>query len=459
MHDTTGVSDICRILTIETPALGDRSYLAHDGTTAVVIDPQRDIDRVLDLADGLGVRIAVVAETHVHNDYVTGGLALAERTGATYLVAAVEDVDFHRTPAADGQRWEVGALTLTAVTTPGHTPGHLAYVLTDAAGAQRAVFTGGSMLFGAVGRTDLIGDDETDGLTRAQYHSVRRLAGLLDDSVEVLPTHGFGSFCAASPTDGAASTIGDQRGVNVALVTDDEDRFVRELLAGLVDHPGYYTHMGPINRRGPGAPDLSLPHPVDARTIARGLAEGGYVIDLRHRRAFAAGHVRGTLCFELSDPLATYLGWTIPWGADLTLVGETPEDVIEARRQLSRIGIDRLAGHAVGGPHDWTTGPLASYPVASFADLAAALGSDPRPVVVDVRRPDEWAASHIPGGHNVPLGELRDRIGDLPDGVVWVHCAAGYRAAVAAGWLDRAGRDVTLVDDAWARAVELGLAG
>ena len=457
MTYTTPSPPTCRIVTFETPALGDRSYLVHDGAEAAVIDAQRDIDRVLAVAADLGVRIVLVAETHVHNDYVTGGLALARATGAAYLVAAGEEVEFDRTAAADGDSWAVGALTLTAWATPGHTPGHLSYVVAGADGAPRAAFTGGSMLFDTVGRTDLAGDDRSVELARAQHRSVRRLAGLLPDEVEVMPTHGFGSFCAATPTTVTASTIGEQREANLALVIADEARFVRELLGGLVDHPGYYAHMGPLNRRGPGAPDLSLPQLAEADVIAARLADGGFVIDLRNRRAFAAGHVRGTLGFELNDPLATYVGWTLPWGVPLTLLGETAEDVIEARRHLARIGIDHLAGHALGGPSEWTTEPLAAYAVASFADLAAALARGQHAVIVDVRRADEWAKGHITGAHHLPLGELRTRIDELPDGHIWVHCAAGYRAAVAAAFVDRAGRPVTLVDDAWAHAVQLGL--
>jgi hydroxyacylglutathione hydrolase len=445
------------IVTIATPALGDRTYLVHDGGEAAVIDPQRDIDRILDVAAELGVRIAIVAETHIHNDYVTGGYALAAATGAMYLVAADEAVDFERTPAVAGEAWRVGGLTLTAVATPGHTRGHLAYVLAGADGTAAAVFTGGSMLFDSVGRTDLVSAAETDALTRDQYRSVRHLAGLLPDAAEVLPTHGFGSFCAASPTTTVASTVGQQRAANLALIVDDEDRFVREVLDGLVDHPGYYVHMAPRNRQGPGPADLSLPVVADAATIAARLAAGDFVIDLRTRRAFAAGHVRGTLCFELNDPLATYLGWTIPWGSELTLLGATTDDVLEARRHLSRIGIDHVAGHAVGAPPDWTTEPLAGFAVASFADLAAALERGDRPVVVDVRRLDEWAVGHIPGAFNLPLGSFHSHVNEVPEGHIWVHCAAGYRAAVAASFVDQCGRPVTLIDDTWAHAVELGL--
>jgi len=444
------------IRTIETPALGDRSYLAHDGRVAIVVDPQRDIDRIVELAGSLGVRIAAVAETHIHNDYVSGGLTLARLAGADYLVAASDEVSFQRVAVADGQRVTAGRLTLEARATPGHTPGHLAWILHHG-GAPQAVFTGGSMLFGTVGRTDLTGPEATDELTRAQYRSVRQLAAGLPDEVMVLPTHGFGSFCAASPSTTTESTIGRERQTNQALLEGDEQRFVRELLSGLTAHPSYYAHMAPLNRRGAGPADLTLPRPVDPEVLRRRIADGEAVLDLRNRRAFAAGHVHGMLSFELADPLATYVGWTL-WGRPLTIVGEEAEDVVAARLALSRIGIDDLAGHAVGGPTDWTDEPLASYPVATFADLGEALAKDDT-VVVDVRRADEWAAGHIQGSLNVPLGELPSRLADLPDGTLWVHCAAGYRASVAASFADREGHRVTLVDDAWANAVALGLPG
>ena len=205
------------VVTIETTGLGDRSYLAHDGTTAVVVDPQRDIDRVRAAAGTAGVTIAHVLETHIHNDYVTGGLALAEAAGAHYVVAASEDVGFDRTAVGDGDQFDAGNLGVRVMATPGHTPGHLSYVLSDGADGPVAVFTGGSMLFGAVGRTDLISLADTEPLTRAQYRSVRRLADELPDQVAVYPTHGFGSFCSATPTTGGASTIGAQRLANLAL--------------------------------------------------------------------------------------------------------------------------------------------------------------------------------------------------------------------------------------------------
>jgi glyoxylase-like metal-dependent hydrolase (beta-lactamase superfamily II)/rhodanese-related sulfurtransferase len=443
------------VVTIETPGLGDRSYLIHDGESAAVVDPQRDVDRVLLVAEAASVRITHVLETHIHNDYVTGGLALARATGAAYVVAAAEDVDFSRTAVGDGDQITAGSLTLTAVATPGHTPGHLSYVLSAPTAGQVAVFTGGSMLFGAVGRTDLIGADQTERLTRAQYRSVRRLAGQLPDQVAVYPTHGFGSFCSATPTSGTSATIGTERRANVAL-TSDENTFVKELIAGLNAYPQYYAHMDAANRGGPAAPDLTAPRPAGAEELRRRIDAGEWVVDLRERRTFAAGHLSGSISVELGDPFATYLGWTIPWGTPLTLIGGSAQQLADAQRQLARIGIDRLEAAAAGPASDLAGGRISSYGVSDFDGLAASWGHDGQ-VVLDVRRPDEWRAGHLADATHVPFWELERRAGDVPAGEVWVHCASGFRAAIGASLLDRAGRRVVHIDDDWDRVAGLGL--
>jgi len=199
------------VIPIETPTLGDRSYLVHDGEVAFVVDPQRDIDRVLALLEDRGLRLTHVFESHIHNDYVTGGLALARRTGAEYLVNAADQVSFERTPVRDGEVLRIGPrMRVTAVATPGHTFTHLSYVLADA-GEQTAVFSGGSLLYGATGRPDLLGTQHTGALVRAQHASARKLAGMLPDAAEVFPTHGFGSFCAATQSEAVNSTIGREK--------------------------------------------------------------------------------------------------------------------------------------------------------------------------------------------------------------------------------------------------------
>ncbi|MEO6142438.1 MAG: MBL fold metallo-hydrolase, partial [Dermatophilaceae bacterium] len=254
------------IIPIETPTLGDRSYLAHDGEVALVVDPQRDIDRVLALAEAAGVRITHIFETHIHNDYVTGGLALAKATGAAYHVNAADEVAYERVSIRDGEVIDVSdALRVRVIATPGHTYTHLSYSL-QSQDEHLGVFSGGSLLFGSTGRPDLLGPDHTHTLAKHQHASAHRLAAELPDVTPVLPTHGFGSFCSATQSEATSSTIGQEKRANPVLTQDEQD-YVDELLAGLDAYPAYYAHMGAANSAGPGAVDLSAPEPADTTTL------------------------------------------------------------------------------------------------------------------------------------------------------------------------------------------------
>ena len=221
-----------------------------------------------------------------------------------------------------------------------------------------------------------------------------------------------------------------------------------ELLAGLDTWPAYYAHMAPANAAGPDAADLSAPSTADKEELRRRLDAGEWLVDLRSRTAFAAGHVRGTFNFGIDGQLATYLGWLIPWGTPVTLLGETPEQVAEAQRELARIGIDRPAAAATGSPEQWTDEKLGSFRTATFADLAQ-VRHHRSVAVVDVRRTPEWGEAHLDGAVSLPLHELLDRLAEVPDGEVWVHCAAGYRASIGASVLARAGHHVVAVDDSF----------
>jgi hydroxyacylglutathione hydrolase len=448
------------IITIDTPTLGDRTYFVHDGEIAFVVDPQRDVDRVMSLLGQEQVRLTHIFETHIHNDYVTGGLALSRRTGAAYHVNAEDEVGFRRTPIRDGDTVEVGErMRVTAIATPGHTFTHLSYALTDAQedlGTAVAVFTGGSLLYGSTGRPDLLGEEHTPALVRHQHDSARRLAELLPDEAEVWPTHGFGSFCSATQSDATSSTIGREKKGNPVL-TQDEETYVRELLEALDVWPAYYVHMSRLNAEGPTGPDLTPPEEADKAELRRRLEAGEWLVDLRHRTAFAAGHLPGTYNFGLDGSLATHLGWLIPWGTPVTLLGEDPDQVAEAQRELLRIGIDRPAARATGKPSEWTDAELASYPLGSFQDLAQVRHH--RPVaVLDVRRRPEYDEAHVEDALHLPLHELLERLEEVPrDRQVWVHCAAGYRASVAASILKARGHDVVSVDDSFENAAAAGL--
>ena len=437
------------VIAVDTPTLGDRGYLATDGEVALVVDAQRDIDRITALADERGVTITHVLETHIHNDYVSGGYALARETGAQYLVSDADPVTYRRTPVHDGDVFEAGGMRVRAIGTPGHTFTHLSYALGDVtagpAGVQ-AVFTGGSLLNGSTGRTDLLGPDNTEELSRAQYDSVRRLARELPGTAAVCATHGFGSFCSATPGGGTSSTIEAEQQANPAL-TRSRAKFVTELIAGLDAYPAYYAHMASANITGRPEPDLARPRRADPAQLQARIDAGEWVVDLRSRTAFAAGHVPGTLNFEAEGSLATYLGWLIPWEMPLTLLAHSPEDITDAQRELCRIGIDKIAVAASGTAAGWAAGDrLASYRVATFADLTARERNGGC-VILDVRRRREWSAGHLPGAISIPLHELAGRMDELPDGEIWVHCHTGYRAAVAASMLAARGRSVVLIDD------------
>ncbi|MFI0898456.1 rhodanese-like domain-containing protein [Streptomyces sp. NPDC020983] len=442
--------------TIALEGLGNRSYLAGGRHTAVVVDPPRDIDQVIAAAARRGVRISHVVETHVHNDYVSGGLDLVRVTGAHYLVPAGARVSVPRTAVADGDTFDIDAdLTLAAVATPGHTPHHTAYVLSDE-GRPVAAFTGGSLLIGTVGRPDLVEPRLTEQLARAQHASAHRLAEALPDDTAVLPTHGFGSFCSSAQADAEDSTIGREKAGNTALTTD-VDTFVAGLLAGLDDVPAYYAHMGPINAAGPAPVDLTAPAVADPQEIAERLTAGEWVVDLRNRVAFSEGHVEGSFNFEADGSLATYLAWLLPWGKPVTLLAESAGQLAAAQRELVRVGIDRPAAAATGGPRRWVRDgqrPV-SYPRSTFAGLAQQ--DDAGIVVLDVRRHSERAKGWIEGSVHIPVHEVHRRSGEVPGGTVWVHCAAGMRAALAASLLHAAGREVVAVDDSFDAASEAGL--
>lgn len=455
---------------IATSSLGDRSYLISDNQVAVVVDPQRDIDRIMTLAGKLDVRVTHVIETHIHNDYVSGGLQLARLTGAEYLVAAADQVNFDRLPVTDGDVVEVSdRMRLRVLATPGHTFHHLSYVLDESSAkgqwTSAGVFTGGSLLFGTTGRTDLLGQQHANELAHHQHASAQRLADLLPDGAQVWPTHGFGSFCSAGQADAPESTIGREKKANPALRLA-ADEFITETLTGLDAYPAYYAHMGMANASGPAPVDLTPVTRADAAELRRRITDGQWVVDLRHRKAYASSHLTGTVSLGLDGPMSTWLGWLIDWGVPITLLAETPEQVADAQRELVRIGIDRPAAQATGEPETWATEPgeLREMPLVDYPALACGLAGNtpaglPAPdVVLDVRMTNEWRDGHIEGAVHIPLPDLPSRLADVPEGAVWVHCGSGYRATAAASLLANAGRRVVVIDDDFDGAGPSGVA-
>ena len=295
--------------------------VASDGEAAVV-DPQRDVARFLDVADRRGWRITQVLETHVHNDYISGAQALRAATGAEIVAPAQGGYRFPYRAAEAGAAVAIGGVSLVAMATPGHTPEHLAWqVLGDGDTTPAAVLTGGSLLVGSAGRTDLLGDDRTDELTDHQLRSLSRLARL-PDSVRVLPTHGAGSFCSAGPASTErSSTMGAERTWNALLRTTGRDEFHQLPLGSLGRYPAYYGHMATINRAGPAlVRGLRAPLLLSPDLVAGLRDRGVWVIDARDRWAYAAGHLPGSIHVEATDSFASWVGAVVPFGAPMVLV-------------------------------------------------------------------------------------------------------------------------------------------
>lgn len=448
-----------QVETISTESLGNRGYLVHDGEIAVVIDAQRDYQRWAEVATAVGAKITYVLETHMHNDYVTGGYQLAKSLGATYVVPAGSGVSFQAQEIKDQEMIRTGSFTLTGLLTPGHTEHHMSYAATDE--NTTAVFTGGGILYGTVGRSDLVSREKTKPLAHAQYDSAQRLADMLEDTASIFPTHGFGSFCSSSAGTGASeSTLGSEKKHNIVFTTE-RDEFVRQIIAGLGPYPRYYAHMGQANQAGPAPVEQLHVHANSPEDIAHQLQQKNtWVIDIRSRTLFAAHHPQGALGIELGQSFATYLGWLVPWSDNILLVGDTEQMLQEAYTELSRIGMDPFVQGATSDVSAYlAAAPKASYRVVSFDGLKA-LSETRQPVVLDVRLASDWGISHIPASINLPLHELMARLEELPASEeIWVHCASGYRASIASSILDRFGYTPVLINDSYEKAIELALIG
>lgn len=444
---------------LRTRGLGNSTYvLASDGE-AVVVDPPRDAWRVREILERRGWRLRNVVETHVHNDYLSGALELVASERATVVAPARGRYAFAHRGVDDGDEVEVAGVVLRARATPGHTPEHLAWEVHDGSAPQAAmpsaVLTGGSLLVGSVGRTDLLGDDATRELTRQQLTSLRALAELPDD-VALWPTHGSGSFCAAGPMhDEPTSTIGAERWTNPLFMVAQgraPGSFEEQLIAGFMPYPAYYREMAAMNRAGPAVlgqrPALAS---LSAEEVRRAIDSGARVVDGRSRRDIAAGHIPGSLTIELGDTFASYVGWIVPVATPLVLVlpdrGGAAEEAVD---QLVRIGFDRLAGVLAGGVEAWASAgePLAGMATVTARELAEELRAEDSPVVVDVRDPKEWREEgRIEDAVEMSLSSIIEGLDpSIPDGTpITVACKSGARATVAAGLLEARGHPVRLV--------------
>jgi hydroxyacylglutathione hydrolase len=437
--------------------LAQASYLLGCQATgeALVVDPNRHVEPYLRAAEAESLRVTHVTETHIHADFVSGARELADRAGARLLLSGEGGEAWQYGYAGeagaeilcDGGRFRVGRLAFDVMHTPGHTPEHLTFLVTDTAGATEPMgaLTGDFVFVGDVGRPDLLERAAHQAGTAATsarqlFHSLQRLAPL-PDWLQLWPGHGAGSACGKALGAVPQTTLGYERRFNWAFGVRDEEAFVQAVLAGQPEPPPYFAQMKRINRDGPRVlGSLPSPRPLDAAGVARALASGGVVVDARPAREFLAQAIPGTINIPAGRAFTTWAGWLLPYDRELYLLVDdnTGHATAGLIRGLAGIGLDRVGG--VAGPEvleQWRAGrgPLQTIAGIGHLELAAAVGNG-RAGVLDVRTAAEWAAGHLPGAVNIPLGELQSRLSELPPArPLVVHCQAGARAAIAASLL------------------------
>jgi hydroxyacylglutathione hydrolase len=442
------------------PRLAQASYLIGCSQTrdAIVIDPLRDIEPYLAAAAAENVRITAVTETHVHADFISGSRELASRTGArlylsgegrgpwSYTDGYLADAGATLLHAGDTLR--VGLVEITVLHTPGHTPEHLSFLITESAVADEpmAAVTGDFVFVGDVGRPDLLERavriaGSADSAARHLFASVRRFADQAD-YLQIWPGHGAGSACGKDLNAVPQSTLGYERRHNWAFGIQDETEFVQMVLAGQPEPPAYFAEMKRLNARGPGRwQDVKRPALVTPGDVVEAVEAGATVVDIRPAADFAAGHIPGTINIPLNRSFLLWAGSLIPAASAVTLIGDETH-LADAVRDLALIGIDHVVSYA--GPEvveAWGRSgrPLETVSHTTTAAVASAIG-DGAVSVLDVRGAAEWDAGHVPGAIHVPLGSLRDRVAEVPrDRPLVVHCQGGSRAAIAASVLQAAG--------------------
>ena len=445
--------------------LSHASYLLADGGEAAIIDPQRDVQLYLDAAKEAGVTIRWIVETHLHADFVSGHVELARKTGAKILIGHRAGAAFEHVAATHGMEIPIGTSRLRVLETPGHTPEGISLLQLDSSGTPERLFSGDTLFVGDVGRPDLAAGAGFDAPAMASmlYDSLRNVILPLPDAVEVWPAHGAGSSCGKNISNETHSTIGEQRRNNHALQPMSREEFVTSMTTGLAAAPRYFRKDALANRDGAADLDaLAIPPAVSPDKVARALAEGVTLLDVRGPDAFAAGHVPGSMAIGLGGQFAPWAGSLVPLDKPVLLVADGDAHVAEARLRLARVGIENVIGFLERGVDGWRSSgrALASLPRVDPASLAGER-KQRKPIVLDVRRPGEHETARIPGAVNVPLDRLEAAIdggtlGIPRDADVVVACASGYRSSSACSLLERKGfgrlTDLTGGTNAWIAA-------
>lgn len=434
--------------------LGNSMYLVADTASrqAVVIDPERDVQKFVQAAQEHGYSIRYGLETHLHADFISGVHELqaalrAADPASPYEIgaSAAGGSQFAHRALSEGDVVSLGELELHVISSPGHSREHISFLAYERSNPQPlALFSGGSLIVGGTGRTDLHGEENTVPLARALYATMRKFAQLPDE-LPVYPTHGAGSFCNTAAGGERSSTIGIERRTNPFMAITDEEAFVRAATEGLGNFPDYYKRLPAINRQG--APLVELPPQVPALSPAElqaAVQAGAVVLDVREADRFLAGHIPQAYGIPVFAPLSTWAGWVVPPQAQIVLVADAPAELNEAALQLLRVGHDGVIGYLEGGLRSWREAglPLSQVENIAASQLKAWMDDHSAPPILDVRLRHEWDGGRLPGARLLEAGLLpnasAEQVGS-PEQPLLVHCQAGTRSTIAISLLERKG--------------------
>lgn len=422
--------------------LGNSAYLigSHATKKGILIDPLRDVDRYLHAASELGLTLTHVLDTHLHADFVSGNREIATQTGAVIGASTEAKVGFDHKPLTEDTVIDLGAFQIRVMTTPGHTPEHVSYLLVEPDGkTPSALFSGGALIVGGAARTDLLSHELTHPLASHLYHTIHNKLLKLPDELNVFPTHGAGSFCVAPVSNERTTTIGHERKTNALTQPQTEAEFIQRALTGLPAYPTYYKYMRAINQNGArllgGVPLLKPYSPSEVKAL---MDAGVVVVDIRHQKKFGAGHIPNSYGIRLDAPLVVWAGWVIPFGSRIVLLAESAAEREEATRQLIRIGYDEVLGYVEGGIEAWAR----EYPVETVQsihpkELRERLNEV---TLVDVRMQSEWNEGHIPNANHFEGGRVAwEEFPFSQDRPLAIQCASGSRSMIAISVLKRRG--------------------
>jgi hydroxyacylglutathione hydrolase len=437
------------------PGLAAASYIVGDEKLkqVAVIDPIRDVDEYIRTASDEGLRITHILETHVHADFVSGAAELKARLDGLPEIHCSGLGGREWTPSyadhvvQNGDEITIGTVRFKALHTPGHTPEHLTWALYDDGRSKELpwlLFTGDFLFVGDVGRPDLLGAEERKQLAHELYNSVFSILPPLADFTEVYPAHGAGSLCGKAIGSRRSSTLGFERRFNPALQARPETQWTESLLKGMPLAPPYFARMKKVNVQAPRLLNHAWPgqHRLSAKEIHERLCDNCLVLDVRTKEAFAAAHIPGAINIPMGPNLSTWAGWVLPYDKKLVIVASDPSKASEAVTSLIRVGLDQIEGYMSEGMDAWEEQgfPLSQINTLSVRQLEAQIHASTSPFVLDVRTDGEWDAGHIENANHIHGGLLRERFGEVPkDRAVVVICGSGYRASIAASFLQSQG--------------------